>query len=181
MRLLVYHIHALPVPADGNCTSTLGHLDPTDRGEYFPCDVSAPATCQAGDLAGKHGNVTGPGVFTVTYNEPYLSTDPSSPYFFGDKSFVIHTSNTTRLTCASFAMVGGNSSSSSSSSSSMSSMTGTPTVAPGSGGASMSSMGSSASATASGPSSVATAGAGTVAITLPGALLAWVAAGLMLA
>jgi len=27
----VYHIHTLPVPADGNCTATLGHLDPTGK------------------------------------------------------------------------------------------------------------------------------------------------------
>jgi hypothetical protein len=86
----VYHIHALAVPADGNCTSTMGHLDPTDRGEYFPCDVSQPQTCQAGDLAGKHGNITGM-TFTASYSEPYLSTDPTSMYFFGDKSVVIRT------------------------------------------------------------------------------------------
>jgi len=104
----VYHVHTLPVPADGNCTATMGHLDPTDRGEYHPCEVAAIQTCQAGDLAGKHGNITGT-TFTIAYNEPYLSTDPSSPYFFGDKSIVIHTSNTTRLTCANFMMVGASS------------------------------------------------------------------------
>jgi len=26
-----YHIHTLPVPLDGNCTATLGHLDPTSK------------------------------------------------------------------------------------------------------------------------------------------------------
>lgn len=41
-----WHIHALPVPADGNCTATLGHLDPTNRGEYYMCDAAAPETCQ---------------------------------------------------------------------------------------------------------------------------------------
>jgi hypothetical protein len=53
----VYHIHEFAVPADGNCSATVGHLDPTDRGEYYPCDTTMPETCQAGDLAGKHGNV----------------------------------------------------------------------------------------------------------------------------
>jgi hypothetical protein len=43
-----WHIHTLPVPADGNCTATLGHLDPTNRGEYYMCDASAPETCQVG-------------------------------------------------------------------------------------------------------------------------------------
>lgn len=30
---------------------------------------------------------------------------PGSPYYFGDKSVVIHSSNKTRLTCASFTLV----------------------------------------------------------------------------
>jgi len=101
----VYHIHEFPVPADGNCTATVGHLDPTDRGEYYPCVPSAPETCQAGDLAGKHGNITGTS-FVATYSDNYLSTVPGSPYYFGDLSVVIHSSNTTRLTCANFVQVG---------------------------------------------------------------------------
>ncbi|KUJ18700.1 uncharacterized protein LY89DRAFT_774743 [Mollisia scopiformis] len=116
----VYHIHNMPVPADGNCTATLGHLDPTDRGEYHPCEDTQPETCQAGDLAGKHGNITS-STFNSSYLELYLSTTPGSPYFFGDKSVVIHTSNTTRLTCANFAMV------SSTSANSTSTMSGTAT------------------------------------------------------
>lgn len=54
----VYHIHDQPVPADGNCTETLAHLDPYIRGEIPPCDNTQPETCQVGDLTGKHGNVT---------------------------------------------------------------------------------------------------------------------------
>ena len=54
----VYHIHDQPVPADGNCTATLAHLDPYIRGEIPPCDNTQPETCQVGDLTGKHGNVT---------------------------------------------------------------------------------------------------------------------------
>ena len=66
--IVVYHIHTLPVPADGNCTATMGHLDPTDRGELHACEVAAPQTCQAGDLAGKHGNIT-----TTTFSARYAS------------------------------------------------------------------------------------------------------------
>lgn len=40
-----------------------------------------------------------------SYTDDYLSTTPGSPYFFGDKSFVIHSSNATRLTCANFELV----------------------------------------------------------------------------
>ena len=54
----VYHIHELPVPADGNCTGTGPHLDPTIRLEQPACLAAQPQTCQVGDLAGKHGNVT---------------------------------------------------------------------------------------------------------------------------
>lgn len=105
----VYHIHDQPVPADGNCTSTMGHLDTTNAGEYYPCIISASQNCQIGDLAGKHGMITQT-PFTASYVDPYLSTDPSSSYFFGAKSIVIHTANTTRLTCANFQMSsGGNS------------------------------------------------------------------------
>lgn len=44
----------------------------------------------------------------TSYQELYLSTTPGSPYFFGDKSLVVHRSNTTRLTCANFVLVQGN-------------------------------------------------------------------------
>lgn len=57
--LIVYHIHAMPVPADGNCTGTGPHVDPYVRGEVPPCDNTQPQTCQVGDLTGKHGNITG--------------------------------------------------------------------------------------------------------------------------
>jgi len=101
---VVYHVHAKPVPTNGNCTGTLAHLDPTSRGETPPCDASAPETCQAGDLSGKHGNITA-NTWSVSYSDLYLSSDPSSPYYYGDKSIVIHTNNKTRLTCANFTMV----------------------------------------------------------------------------
>jgi len=107
----VYHIHGMPVPADGNCTATLGHLDPTDRGELYACENVAPQTCQAGDLAGKHGNITSTS-FSASYLDLYLSTNASSPYFFGDKSIVIHSMNTTRLTCANFSIMAASSTSS---------------------------------------------------------------------
>jgi len=130
----VYHIHALPVPANGNCSATLGHLDPTDRGEYYPCNLAAPATCQVGDLAGKHGNITASS-FLAQYVDPFLSTDPVSPAFFGDKSVVVHTANTTRITCANFKLMGsasgsGNGTASSNASSVVVSPTPTQTIVP---------------------------------------------------
>jgi hypothetical protein len=101
-RIEGYHIHEMPV-ASGNCTTSLGHLDPTNRGELHSCEVDSPETCQAGDLAGKHGNIT-TATFSATYTDLYLSTDPNSSYFFGNRSIVIHSNNATRLTCANFVM-----------------------------------------------------------------------------
>lgn len=54
----VYHIHDQPVPTDGNCTGTKAHLDPYIRGQKIPCDPEDPASCEVGDLSGKHGNIT---------------------------------------------------------------------------------------------------------------------------
>lgn len=103
-----WHIHTLPVPTDGNCTATTSHFDPTNRGELIMCDASQPATCQAGDLAGKHGGkIATPGNFSTAFVEPYLSTQAGSAYFFGGLSFVLHATNTTRLTCANFVQVNG--------------------------------------------------------------------------
>lgn len=75
-----YHIHAKPVPTDGNCTGTGAHLDPYNRGETPVCDASKPETCQTGDLAGKHGKVTA-AQFTTEYVDLYLATNPADPSF----------------------------------------------------------------------------------------------------
>lgn len=106
-----WHIHTMPVPADGNCTATMGHLDPTNRGELIMCDASQPQTCQAGDLAGKHGGkIMASGNFSTSFFEPYLTTTSGSPFFFGGLAFVLHSTNTTRLTCANFVQTNGTSS-----------------------------------------------------------------------
>ncbi|KAF2126634.1 hypothetical protein P153DRAFT_297533 [Dothidotthia symphoricarpi CBS 119687] len=101
-----WHIHTMAVPANGNCTATLSHLDPTNRGEYIMCDASAPETCQVGDLAGKHGGkIATPNTFYTEFVDAYLSTEAGTPGFFGGLGFVLHSANTTRITCANFEMV----------------------------------------------------------------------------
>lgn len=100
----IYHIHAAPVPEDGNCTAALKHLDPANRGEKPPCSGADPASCQVGDLSGKYGNITDT-EFNASYGDLFLSTDLESPAFFGDKSVVIHTNNATRIACANFVKV----------------------------------------------------------------------------
>jgi hypothetical protein len=88
----------------------MGHLDPTNRGELYMCDSAQPETCQVGDLSGKHGGkIMTENTFTTTFTDPYLSVEEGSDGFFGGLSFVLHTGNTTRITCANFERVqGGN-------------------------------------------------------------------------
>ncbi|RFU28771.1 hypothetical protein B7463_g7556, partial [Scytalidium lignicola] len=100
-----YHIHTSSVPANGNCTETLGHLDPFERGEDPPCDSTLPQTCQVGDLSGKYGKITSD-PFTAAYTDLYASTLSGLGSFFGNRSFVIHFANTTRISCANFVPLG---------------------------------------------------------------------------
>ncbi|KAK4695248.1 hypothetical protein P7C71_g2473, partial [Lecanoromycetidae sp. Uapishka_2] len=108
----LYHIHDQPVPSDGNCTATLAHLDPYIRGEIPPCDDTQPETCQVGDLTGKHGNIT-TSPFQAAYLDLYVSTEAGLGSFLGNRSINIHTSNTTRLTCANFTLTSGSATNSS--------------------------------------------------------------------
>lgn len=54
-----YHVHDQPVITD--CASTLAHLDPFIRGQKVSCDINRPASCEVGDLSGKHGAIPGSG------------------------------------------------------------------------------------------------------------------------
>ncbi|KAG6112419.1 hypothetical protein E4U13_004300 [Claviceps humidiphila] len=95
-----YHIH-LKKAAGGNCTAAGPHLDPTDRGDKLPCDAGNQPSCQVGDLAGKYGRINSD-PFTAEYVDKYLSLKEDDPAFFGNRSFVIHLANNTRVTCANF-------------------------------------------------------------------------------
>ncbi|KAI9887876.1 MAG: hypothetical protein M1823_000264 [Watsoniomyces obsoletus] len=103
----IYHIHDAPIPSNGNCTAALAHLDPYRRGEQPPCNATAPQTCQVGDLSGKHGNITST-TYSASYIDLYASTKSGIGAFFGNRSIVLHTFNTTRLTCANFTLVSTN-------------------------------------------------------------------------
>jgi len=103
----LYHIHDAPVPADGNCTKTLAHHDPYIRGETPVCNASLPETCQVGDLSGKYGKITSD-PFVASYSDAFESTLPGIGSFFGNRSFVIHFANKTRISCANFALAGYN-------------------------------------------------------------------------
>lgn len=103
-----YHIHVDPVSSDGNCTKTLAHLDPFIRGEDPVCDPKLPQTCQVGDLSGKHGKITSD-PFEVSYYDQFASTADGIGAFFGNRSFVVHYPNKTRISCANFEKVDGSS------------------------------------------------------------------------
>ncbi|KAK4031843.1 Cu,Zn superoxide dismutase-like protein [Parachaetomium inaequale] len=98
-----YHLHDQPVPVDGNCAATLAHLDPYQRGQAVPCDMSMPETCEVGDLSGKHGKIEGPEV-SKSFMDMYVALVPGIGAFFGNRSIVIHYANSTRLACANFTM-----------------------------------------------------------------------------
>ncbi|KAI1503654.1 superoxide dismutase [Biscogniauxia marginata] len=102
-----YHLHVDPVPEDGNCTSTLAHLDPFVRGEDPACDSASPETCQVGDLSGKYGKITSD-PFTATFHDDYSSLSEGLGSYFANRSFVIHFANKTRISCANFAVLGSN-------------------------------------------------------------------------
>ncbi|KAH9838140.1 Cell surface superoxide dismutase [Teratosphaeria destructans] len=168
----VYHIHTLPVPSNGNCTATMGHLDPTDRGEYYPCNAAAPDTCQVGDLSGKHGNITA-SPFKSNYTDQFLSTNLNSSAFFGDLSVVIHTENTTRITCANFTLVESSNSANASSTSNTTSPTGAATGTATASGGRTSMTGTATSATSSTYTAAATQLAGYGVVGLIGAAAAF--------
>ncbi|KKK20225.1 hypothetical protein P175DRAFT_0431072 [Aspergillus ochraceoroseus IBT 24754] len=106
---LTYHIHEHPVPEDGNCYSTGGHLDPYGRGDATPCVITAPQTCQVGDLSGKHGPAFAPPneVFQESYIDYFISNTPGQPAYFGDLSLVVHSPNGSRLACGNFEELAG--------------------------------------------------------------------------
>ncbi|KAF2131736.1 Cu,Zn superoxide dismutase-like protein [Dothidotthia symphoricarpi CBS 119687] len=99
----MYHLHAKPVPSDGNCTGTGAHLDPYMRGEVPACDASKPETCQTGDLSGKHGNITSQ-EWSQEYVDLYSATRSDDVAFFGNLSVVVHMSDKKRIACANFTL-----------------------------------------------------------------------------
>ncbi|KAK6200410.1 superoxide dismutase [Scheffersomyces amazonensis] len=93
-----YHVHQYPVPPDGNCTGTGGHLDPYKGAATDPGD---PAGLQVGDLAGRHGSIpVGVYQYETYYVDHYISLNPSDPAYIGGLSVVIHLNDLTRIACA---------------------------------------------------------------------------------
>jgi Cu/Zn superoxide dismutase len=117
-----YHVHVNPVPSDGNCTATGGHLDPFQREDVPACNATAPATCEIGDLSGKYGTVPGPTVskrycqsflprrYSLTwcrgsFNDPYSALNKIDMQYIGGRSIVFHDASSARIACASLIKV----------------------------------------------------------------------------
>ncbi|OLY82440.1 Cell surface superoxide dismutase [Cu-Zn] 6 [Smittium mucronatum] len=101
-----YHVHVLPVPANGSCTATLGHFDPTGNNKMdgkYKCDPkNITGTCEYGDLTGYEGAATvakAGDVYTASYGLQYLSLDSESANSIIGRSVVIHNSMDVRISC----------------------------------------------------------------------------------
>ncbi|KAK1074669.1 Cell surface superoxide dismutase [Cu-Zn] 4 [Friedmanniomyces endolithicus] len=94
-------VNVANLPASG------GPFYPYNATEAFVCDPANPQMCQVGDMSGKHGGIANGTNYTVSYVDQYLSTQPGTPAFFGNRSIVVHFANKTILTCANFTMPGG--------------------------------------------------------------------------
>lgn len=104
------------MPSDGNCSGTGAHLDPSNAGANsatpatYKCNPANPATCEVGDLAGKHGNINSTiqgNAYSAQYLDTFLSTTPGNAAFFGDLSIVVHRQiDSARLNCGNFTLVG---------------------------------------------------------------------------
>ncbi|KAL6452611.1 SOD5 Cell surface Cu-only superoxide dismutase 5 [Candida maltosa Xu316] len=107
-----YHIHEMPVPESGNCTATGMHFNPFNGS----ATATTPAALELGDLAGRHGNITG-GSVNEEIDDNYISLNKDSKAYIGGLSVVIHSSNNTRLTCSNLELLDASSSASNSTSS----------------------------------------------------------------
>jgi Cu/Zn superoxide dismutase len=96
-----YHVHKLPVPSDGNCTATGGHLDPQNR-NGTTCTSATLDQCEVGDLSGKfgkievHDNGARPALPFI-FEDPTLSMSGENSII--GRSIVIHAPNGTRVGC----------------------------------------------------------------------------------
>ncbi|KAK3941802.1 Cu,Zn superoxide dismutase-like protein [Diplogelasinospora grovesii] len=94
-----YHVHLDPVPSDGNCTGTGGHLDPYQREDLPACNGSTPAKCEVGDLSGKYGTLAGPSA-NKTFNDPYSALNRIDLGWIGNRAIVFHDASSARIACA---------------------------------------------------------------------------------
>ncbi|KAH3674927.1 hypothetical protein WICMUC_002947 [Wickerhamomyces mucosus] len=95
-----YHIHSKPIGFDKKCESTGEHFNPYNA-SILECDSQPDDSyCEVGDLSGKNGiiNTT---CFELFYFDKYLSLDPVSTSYIGNKAINIHLLDTGEtLACA---------------------------------------------------------------------------------
>lgn len=117
-----YHVHELPVPANGDCMGTKLHLNPYNGSS----SATTLDDTEVGDLARRHGNLTAPSD-DISYVDEYLSLNSDSPAFIGGRSVVVHFLNNSRIACANITEESKDSSSSNSTTESVSETNGAST------------------------------------------------------
>ncbi|KAH8753994.1 hypothetical protein F5882DRAFT_308461 [Hyaloscypha sp. PMI_1271] len=97
----LWYIHSSPVPANGDCAGTSGHLDPLVSVMFATvCNPSSPANCQIGDLSGKFGKITA-SALSLSFDDLFFSTDLTNAAFVGSQvRLSIHTADNKRIACA---------------------------------------------------------------------------------
>ncbi|CAH6722557.1 cell surface Cu-only superoxide dismutase 5 [[Candida] jaroonii] len=95
----MYHVHEAPVPSDGNCTGTKGHLNP------YGGNIKSNNTDEKeiGDLSGRYGTLEG--TTKISYVDQYLSLNPDSEAYIGNLSVVVHLADNVRYACANISKV----------------------------------------------------------------------------
>jgi Cu/Zn superoxide dismutase len=89
-----WHIHEFPVADSCESDSTGGHFNPTGWDGYPVCEGE---NCEAGDLSGRHGALTGDGILALYEDSNITLFGPDS---FAGRSIVIHKSDGSRWACA---------------------------------------------------------------------------------
>ncbi|PVI05969.1 Cu,Zn superoxide dismutase-like protein [Periconia macrospinosa] len=101
-----YHIHQNPL-VGRDCATTGGHFDPYGVGTAN-CKEGQGALCEVGDLSGRFRPISvEANVNENSFSDQYMSLDPKNKAFVGDKSFVIHNANSTRVACGNFVKING--------------------------------------------------------------------------
>ncbi|KAJ1992207.1 Superoxide dismutase [Dimargaris cristalligena] len=99
-----YHIHQSPVGADGGCTATGGHFDPyaVPKTPVYTCNpAQARATCEVGDLSGKHGKLNplpANGPVSGSYHD--VDVELTGANAIVGRSVVVHNAQGDRIACA---------------------------------------------------------------------------------
>lgn len=96
--VFTYHVHTNPVGPNNDCAATLEHLNPVRLPETEVCEPQNLATCEVGDLSGKHGKLFPGKSVERSYIDSQLRFD-NPAYSMVGRSVVIHDAQKNRIAC----------------------------------------------------------------------------------